>query len=65
MRPLRRLIVSIFVVSAVAAALPTASASNADPLECCKVCRKGKACGDSCIARKKTCTKPPGCACDG
>jgi len=31
---------------------------------CCKVCRKGRACGDSCIARGKTCTRPPGCACD-
>ena len=31
---------------------------------CCKVCRKGKACGDSCIARNKTCAKPPGCACN-
>ena len=32
---------------------------------CCKICRKGKACGDSCIARWKTCRKGPGCACDG
>ena len=32
---------------------------------CCKVCRKGKACGDSCISRAKTCWKGPGCACDG
>lgn len=32
---------------------------------CCKVCRKGKACGNSCISRAKTCRKPPGCACDG
>lgn len=31
---------------------------------CCKVCRKGKACGDSCIARNKTCTRPLGCACN-
>jgi hypothetical protein len=31
---------------------------------CCKVCRKGKACGDSCIAREKICRKGPGCACD-
>ncbi len=31
---------------------------------CCKTCRKGKACGDSCISRAKTCRKPPGCACD-
>ena len=35
------------------------------PRECCKICRKGKACGDSCIDRDKKCHKPPGCACDG
>lgn len=33
--------------------------------KCCKVCRKGKACGDGCIARDKQCHKGPGCACDG
>lgn len=33
--------------------------------KCCKVCRKGKACGNSCIARHLTCHQPPGCACDG
>lgn len=32
---------------------------------CCKTCRKGKACGDSCIRADYRCTKPPGCACDG
>ena len=32
---------------------------------CCKICKKGKACGDSCISRKYSCRKPPGCACDG
>ncbi len=31
---------------------------------CCKTCRKGKACGNSCISRDKTCTRPPGCACN-
>ena len=31
---------------------------------CCKTCRSGKACGDSCIKRDETCTQPPGCACD-
>jgi hypothetical protein len=31
---------------------------------CCKICRKGKACGDSCISRSYTCHKPPGCACN-
>jgi hypothetical protein len=32
---------------------------------CCKTCSAGKACGDSCIARSKTCHKGKGCACDG
>jgi hypothetical protein len=32
---------------------------------CCKVCRKGKACGDTCISRDDQCHVPPGCACDG
>ena len=31
---------------------------------CCKVCDKGKACGNSCISRSYTCHKAPGCACD-
>jgi hypothetical protein len=31
---------------------------------CCKRCKKGKACGDSCIARDKTCHAGVGCACD-
>jgi hypothetical protein len=31
---------------------------------CCKVCTKGKACGDTCISKSYTCHQPPGCACD-
>lgn len=31
--------------------------------KCCKVCTKGKPCGDTCIAQDKTCHVPPGCAC--
>ena len=31
---------------------------------CCKRCSKGKACGDSCISRDRSCKKGPGCACD-
>ena len=31
---------------------------------CCKICRKGKACGNSCIRRTYACRKQPGCACD-
>ena len=33
--------------------------------KCCKICTKGKACGDSCIAAGETCTKGAGCACNG
>lgn len=32
---------------------------------CCKVCRSGKACGDTCIAKDKTCNTSGGCACNG
>lgn len=32
---------------------------------CCKVCKKGKACGDSCIAKTSRCNKTGGCACNG
>ncbi len=33
---------------------------------CCKVCGvNSKACGDSCISNSYSCSKPPGCACDG
>ncbi len=32
--------------------------------QCCKVCRKGKACGNSCIRASYTCRKGQGCACD-
>ena len=34
-------------------------------MSCCKVCTGGKACGDSCIGKTETCTKPGGCACNG
>ena len=30
---------------------------------CCKYCKKGKPCGDSCINRSYTCRKRKGCAC--
>lgn len=33
--------------------------------QCCKICTKGKACGDTCIAKDKVCHKGPGCACNG
>lgn len=32
--------------------------------ECCRVCGKGKACGNSCISTRFTCRKGRGCACN-
>ena len=32
--------------------------------QCCKVCSKGKACGNSCIRADYNCHKGAGCACD-
>jgi cysteine-rich repeat protein len=32
---------------------------------CEKICRRGVACGDACIAAGRRCTKPPGKACQG
>lgn len=32
--------------------------------KCCRICDKGKACGNSCISRKLVCHKGRGCACD-
>lgn len=49
--------------SSISCASPTWAASAY--AACCKVCSKGKACGDSCIARDKTCHKGKGCACNG
>jgi hypothetical protein len=56
-----------------AAAMMTAGPSTLSPCGggalfaqtgCCKRCSAGKACGDSCIARDKTCHKGKGCACN-
>ncbi|MCW1933379.1 hypothetical protein [Pararhodobacter zhoushanensis] len=35
------------------------------PASCCRVCRTGYACGNSCISRSYRCHQPRGCACDG
>lgn len=47
----------------VGAAAPLCGAAFAQA--CCKICKAGKACGNSCISRDKKCHQPPGCACDG
>lgn len=47
---------------AVAVVPVNATACTADG--CCRHCTRGKACGDTCIARDKQCHQAPGCACD-
>jgi hypothetical protein len=32
---------------------------------CCKICRTGQPCGDTCISREKMCRVGAGCACSG
>jgi hypothetical protein len=43
----------------------TQSMSAPAAQSCCKICSRGKACGNTCIARDKVCHVGPGCACDG
>lgn len=47
------------------ASLNPCAAYGANAPGCCKVCAKGKPCGNSCIAKHLNCRKPPGCACAG
>lgn len=57
-----------FAAQAYLAKEPPRSGSRVQPARspsCCKICRKGKACGNSCISRSYTCRKGPGCACNG
>jgi endonuclease YncB( thermonuclease family) len=39
--------------------------SGASGTACCKVCRNGKVCGNSCIPWSQSCHREPGCACQG
>jgi hypothetical protein len=32
--------------------------------QCCKICDKGQACGNTCISHRKTCQSGRGCACN-
>lgn len=41
-----------------------ADSSLQAPQACCRVCTRGKACGNSCINAAYQCRQPPGCACN-
>ncbi len=56
-------ILVVLVIPLVLGGGSTARSDSASPSGCCKVCTEGKACGDTCIARDKTCEVGPGCAC--
>jgi hypothetical protein len=64
-----RLLVPLAACLALGASVPnlTACSDTDSPTgsACCRVCKSGKPCGDSCIARDKTCNKGGGCACAG
>jgi hypothetical protein len=45
--------------------LTGAGAFHSTAVACCKVCSLGKACGNTCISRNKTCHVGQECACDG
>ncbi len=61
---MKKLVVSLLSVFMLAACTPAVSGGGGGG-GCCRVCTSGKPCGDSCIARDKTCNKGPGCACSG
>lgn len=55
------------LVSPTAPLAPAQPAPPSQPTQtgCCRVCRSGKACGDSCISRNNNCNRGRGCACQG
>lgn len=44
---------------------PACASTTGESVQCCKRCVRGKPCGDTCIARNKTCHRGRGCACAG
>lgn len=64
-------IIPLLATILLASGTPLATACSSDgggptgSSSCCKVCKTGKACGDTCIARSSTCSAGRGCACNG
>lgn len=60
-------ILRVLPVVLVTASTPLVSACNdsSGPGGCCKVCKEGKPCGDTCISKSDTCHVGAGCACQG
>jgi hypothetical protein len=49
----------------VTASTPLVGACKDSTGPCCKTCRTGKPCGDTCISKSETCHVGAGCACSG
>ncbi|MFL6846232.1 MAG: hypothetical protein ACJ8ER_15285 [Allosphingosinicella sp.] len=64
MRALAFLLLGATLALGPASAGPCLGGAAAAQGYCCRHCSTGKACGNSCIARWKTCHKGKGCACD-
>lgn len=65
-RALRILPIAGLILLGASAPIGVAACNASDATgSCCKVCRTGKACGDTCIEASKTCTRGAGCACNG
>jgi hypothetical protein len=60
-----KMIRMVVVALALAVSLVGCDACKRVTGSCCKVCKGGKACGDSCIASGTTCNVGNGCACNG
>lgn len=56
---------ALLLVTASAPVATLACKDSTGPGGCCKVCKTGKPCGNTCIAKTETCHVGSGCACQG
>jgi hypothetical protein len=57
-------VLAVLVIAAFASCESDEDPGDNSSALCSVVCETGKPCGDSCIAKEKTCTGRSGCACD-
>ena len=59
----KAVIIAALLISPIVHSCTSATAS-AEQQKCCKICRKGKACGDTCINKSHTCHVIVGMQCN-
>lgn len=57
--------IPLLLLGAGAPAATLGCKDSTGPNGCCKVCKTGKPCGNTCISRTETCHTSGGCACQG